>query len=122
MGVNARLSLGSIQLGSRWKTLTSAAHVAASATTCTALDPVPSTPTRRPARSRSSGQAALWQITPEKPGPSRARTGMRGTLRKPTALITAWNGACGRPELVTISYAPRSSAQVTLSTLSFRTR
>ena len=85
----ARLS-ASPNPGSRWKRRTATATSAISGTICAALEPVPTTATRLPVRSCSCSHRAVWNAGPRKvsrPGQS----GMRGTLRNPTALISTWH-------------------------------
>ena len=60
-------------------------------------------------------------MTPPKSVLPRAKGGMSGMLRKPTALMTAWKAPYAVPDEVTRSYSPRSRTQVTLSTFSPRT-
>ena len=55
---------GITQFGERWKSVTERATFAASATTWTADEPVPTTPTRLPSRQMSSGQREVWNAAP----------------------------------------------------------
>ena len=57
-------------------------------TICIALAPVPTTATRRPERSRSSGQRAEWKSGPSKRS-SPGRSGVVGRLSCPTAEISS---------------------------------
>ena len=79
---------------------------------------MPSTPTLFPARSRPAGQAEVWVMHALESGGQARERGMSGTLRNPTALITAPKGETSTPDEVTISYSPRSATQLTLSIFS----
>jgi hypothetical protein len=75
-------------VGVRWNTVTAAALSAISGIDCTADDPVPTTPTRLPARSGSSwGQRLVHRSSPPKLS-SPVMPGSIGTERHPVAITT----------------------------------
>ncbi len=93
--------------GVRWKRSRCSTTGWICGTTWIAEAPVPTTATRRPVRSWSWFQSAVWNVTPSKvsrPGMS----GIAGSLRKPGAAIrrSAVNGPC----VVSTCQTPRSSS------------
>ena len=77
-------------------------------TTWMALQPVPTTATRRPARSTSWRQRAVWKAGPSKlsrPGSA----GTVGTESWPQA-VSSTSASCG-PALVCSTHLPRSPSQ-----------
>lgn len=95
------------------ETTTSRATSAIVETTWTDVDPVPTTATRLPRRSRSSGHSEVWKHGPRNRS-SPGQSGRRGSFRIPTALITC-SKTSGSPLTVSVQ-APASSSHTILST------
>ena len=78
---------GTLKFGVRWKTVTWAACSAIRGIAWTAVEPVPITPTRLPAKSTPScGQRAVWHASPR----NDSRPGISGHLgfdRQPVAMM-----------------------------------
>ena len=105
------LCKGAHQLGLRWKTVRWPAVSATTGISCTAVAPVPMTPTRLPARSSGSrGQSEVW-----KDGPRNASMpsifGICGMDSGPTAVMS--QRALARcPSSASTSHASAASSQL----------
>ena len=83
---NRRSIFGTTQMGVRWYTVRSAAVLASSGMSWTAVAPVPMTAMRHPVGSKPSSQSVVWMTLPSK----LLMPGMSGTFgwdRKPVAVI-----------------------------------
>lgn len=107
-------TLGTTQIGVRWKTVSDSAAFAASGMSCTAVAPVPMTATFLPVRSKSSSQSAVCRIFPRKflsPG----KSGTCGWDRKPVA-VTRYRAVRSAPSAVRTRQIRASSSHAAEST------
>ena len=74
------------------------------------VEPVPTTATRFPLRSRSLGQRDEWHFSPWKVS-SPGQSGNLGWFSRPTALTTT-SKRCASPSVVTTSQVWEASSQV----------
>ena len=116
----ARSGFGRIQVGERCTEYTCDATLATSGSTCDAVDPVPSTATRAPARSTEWSQFAVCITTPEN-GSSSSRSGSSGWLKMPTADTRMLNRCRSPVDVLTcqVCVSASQAADVT-SVFSFR--
>jgi hypothetical protein len=97
----------------RWKSTSLATRSTSADTICTAVEPVPTMPMRRPSSFAAWSQRALWKSAPSNES-SPGSAGTFGWWSTPVAAITT-SASSRRPLFVSSRQRPPSNAQRVIS-------